>query len=76
MSRHATETASSGSRREELEIADPGTVPTQPVSPHPLQNTILAVILGLLAGVLYETWVWNVARSAAFEERRTTAARW
>jgi uncharacterized protein involved in exopolysaccharide biosynthesis len=76
----ATETASSVAiRREELEIADPGTVPTQPVGPHPVQNAILAAMLGLLAAVLYETWVWNAARVANPAERadrRPTAARW
>jgi len=77
----ATETASSAAiRHEELEIADPGTVPTQPVSPRPLQNTILAAMLGLLAAVIYETWVWNIGRAAKAlerpEERRPAAARW
>jgi uncharacterized protein involved in exopolysaccharide biosynthesis len=73
LSRRATATASSVARREELEIADPGTVPTQPVSPHPLQNAILAAMLGLLAALLYETWAWNVARVDQHSEERRLA---
>jgi uncharacterized protein involved in exopolysaccharide biosynthesis len=67
-------------RHEELEIADPGTVPTQPASPRPLQNTILAAVLGFLAAAFYEVWVWNSARTARtltrVDDRRPAPARW
>lgn len=46
-------------RHEELQIADPGVVPSRPSSPHLLLNVLLASVLGLLGSVGYETWVWN-----------------
>ncbi len=81
MARRATETALSAAiRHEELEIADPGTVPTRPISPNPLENTILAAMLGLLAAMLYEAWLWNAGRAATSrelsQERRPANARW
>src|SRR5579871_253443 len=80
LARRVTDISSGAVRREEMEIADPGAVPSQPASPHPLQNTILAVLLGLLAASLYELWNANAARATAIrepsEERRPTAARW
>lgn len=80
LARRATETASSAAiRREELEIADPGTVPTQPAGPHPLQNSILAAMLGLLAALMYEMWIWNAGRATnapeRSEERRLATSR-
>ena len=46
-------------RTEQLQIADPGIVPLRPSSPHILLNTLLALVLGLLGAVAYETWAWN-----------------
>ncbi len=46
-------------RREELQIADSGVVPSRPSSPHIVLNVLLAGVLGLLAGFVYETWAWN-----------------
>lgn len=47
------------SRTEQLQIADPGIVPQSPSSPHMLLNALLALVLGLLGAVAYETWIWN-----------------
>lgn len=46
-------------RREELQIADTGAVPSRPSSPRPLLNVTLAAFLGLLGSLLFETWAWN-----------------
>lgn len=46
-------------RHEELQIADVGIVPTRPSRPNIPLNVMLAAFFGLLAGFLYETWIWN-----------------
>lgn len=46
-------------RHEELQIADPGVVPSRPSSPRIVVNVLLAGALGLLAGFVYESWAWN-----------------
>ncbi len=51
--------ATVATRHEELQISDPGVVPLRPSSPRILLNVLLATFLGLLAGLLYETWAWN-----------------
>lgn len=55
---------SAGLRHEDLQIADPGVVPSRPVSPRPALNTALGAMLGWIAALLYEsllfqTRVWN-----------------
>jgi uncharacterized protein involved in exopolysaccharide biosynthesis len=49
-------------RHEDLQIADQGIVPTRPVSPRPSLNSLLAAFFGLIAAILYETWIWNAGR--------------
>lgn len=46
-------------RSEQLQIADPGIVPQRPSSPHYLFNALLALALGLLATLVYESWHWD-----------------
>ncbi len=51
-------------RHEDLQISDAGVVPTRPVSPRPVLNTVLGAVLGCIAGLLYETYAWNRDRAA------------
>ena len=59
---------SAASRSEQLQIADPGIVPERPATPHILFNVLLALSLGALAALAYETWAWNWEQEV-FSER-------